>query len=376
MVDDQSGFSVDLLHDRPYVLTLAGEHEATAAGDHAVLVASSVGSCVGAAFYASQGQGGVLASDLSVTVRLSGAETEYALCLAHAPFGGGGTSAADGDFDHHPHVTARVRFEPPSVPPSPPPPTTPPVLPPPSPPPPTPSPPPPTPSPPPPTLSPPLLPPLSSIPLLNPPLDLGNTTNSTNNVTTGDTSPPFLVNAALLNPTRGLVSSVTLIINFSEPVIGGGANGEIAASDISLRFFPFEVRLLSVTPLQPASARRQLKAASPADSLNHIFGTSSAIFLLELGTEDNQGHEIGVDSITVFPQAGKIADLAGLVALRTGVIAVGWPSRQDLDQSFDIEAGVATGADPTLVIASILLLLLASCYLLVVWRRASRYASF
>ena len=53
----------------------------------------------------------------------------------------------------------------------------------------------------------------------------------------------------------------------------------------------------------------------------------------------------------------------------------GHPPRGDLNQGFDIEAGVAAGADPTLVIASILLLLLASCYLLVVWRRASRYAS-
>ena len=133
MVDDQSGFSVSLLHSRPTVLTLAGEHEATAAGDWAVLVPSGVDSCVGASFYASHGQGGALASDLSVTVTLSAdvAHRPYALCLAHAPFDGGGTSPVDSDFDFHPHVTASVSFEPPSQPPSPPPPSAPPVLPPP-----------------------------------------------------------------------------------------------------------------------------------------------------------------------------------------------------------------------------------------------------
>ena len=74
MVYDQPGSSIQLLHQSAALLTLAGEHEATAAGDWAVLVPSVRGSCVGAAFYVGQGQGGELASDLSVTVRLSGAE--------------------------------------------------------------------------------------------------------------------------------------------------------------------------------------------------------------------------------------------------------------------------------------------------------------
>ena len=147
------GFSVDLLHNRPVQLTLAGEHEPTAGGDFVAFVPASGGSCVGAAFHASLGRGGVLAAGLSVTVTLSGAVSlEYALCLAHGPFGGG--PPADANYDHHPHVTARVSFEPPSVPPSPPPPVEPPPPPPPSPPPPAPSPPPPVPSPPPPAPSP------------------------------------------------------------------------------------------------------------------------------------------------------------------------------------------------------------------------------
>ena len=88
MVDDQSGFSISLLRYRPYVITLAGDHGLTQPGDQAVLVPSSVGSCVGAAFYSSEGQGGVLSADLSVTVTLSASESEYALCLAHGLFAG------------------------------------------------------------------------------------------------------------------------------------------------------------------------------------------------------------------------------------------------------------------------------------------------
>ena len=91
---------------------------------------SSTGSCVGAAFYSSQGQGGVLSSDLSVAVTLGAAASEYALCLAHGPFAG--ASAVDSEYSFHPHVTASVSFEPPSLPPSPPPPATPPSTPPPA----------------------------------------------------------------------------------------------------------------------------------------------------------------------------------------------------------------------------------------------------
>ena len=67
MVDDESGFNVALLHNQPTKLAVAGDHSATVAGDWAVLVPSSVGSCDGWPFYVSQKHGGALAPpDVSV----------------------------------------------------------------------------------------------------------------------------------------------------------------------------------------------------------------------------------------------------------------------------------------------------------------------
>ena len=109
MVDDQSGFTVQLLHNVPTVLTLAGDHEPTAAGDWAVLVPAPSSSCVGAAFYAAQSHGGALAADLSVGVTLSAEVGEHTLCLAHGPFGG--ASPVDSEYTFHAHVQAHVQAQ-------------------------------------------------------------------------------------------------------------------------------------------------------------------------------------------------------------------------------------------------------------------------
>jgi len=107
LVDEQSSFTAELLHNTPAVLTLIGEHEPTAAGDWAVLVPAAVGSCTAAPFYSTLAWGGELMPDLSVTVTLSAAVTGgYALCLAHQPFGS--ASPAEAEFDFHPHVTATL----------------------------------------------------------------------------------------------------------------------------------------------------------------------------------------------------------------------------------------------------------------------------
>ena len=158
-VDDQSGFAIKLLHDTSYVVTLPGDHDLTAEGGIAIFASLSEGSCSGAAsedwYY-----GGALEATYSFTVQLPASSPPYALRLAHQAFSGVG-GPTDGDFDYHPHVTASLAFEPPSLPPpslppSPPPPSPPPPCPPPCPPPSPPPPSPPLPFPPP-RLSPPLI---------------------------------------------------------------------------------------------------------------------------------------------------------------------------------------------------------------------------
>ena len=44
-VDDQNGFTINLLQDTSYVVTLSGDHGLTAEGDIAIFVPLSEGSC-------------------------------------------------------------------------------------------------------------------------------------------------------------------------------------------------------------------------------------------------------------------------------------------------------------------------------------------
>ena len=132
-VDDVAGFTLSLLHDTSYVVTLSGDHAGTSEGDVAIFVPLSVGSCTGASSEDSH-FGGAIDATFSFTVQLPASSPTYALCLAHQPFSGGVLS--DDDFDYHPHVQALLGFEPPSLPPppSPPPPSPPETSPPPPPP--------------------------------------------------------------------------------------------------------------------------------------------------------------------------------------------------------------------------------------------------
>ena len=113
-VDDQSGFAIKLLHDTNYVVALPGNHVLTAEGGIAIFASLSEGSCSGAAsedwYY-----GGALEATYSFTVQLPASSPPYAIRLAHQAFSGVG-GPTDGDFDYHPHVTASLAFEPPSLP--------------------------------------------------------------------------------------------------------------------------------------------------------------------------------------------------------------------------------------------------------------------
>ena len=115
-MDDQNGFTLNLLNDISYEVTLSGDHALTTEGDWAVFVPLSNGSCVGASSLDAH-YGGPIDSSYSFSVQLSASSLQYALCLAHQPFNG--TRPSESDFEYHPHVLAVLAFEPPSSPPPP-----------------------------------------------------------------------------------------------------------------------------------------------------------------------------------------------------------------------------------------------------------------
>lgn len=122
------------------------------------------------------------------------------------------------------------------------------------------------------------------------------------------------------------MTSATLEVIFSEPVLGGGGAAEVQAADL-------------VLTLSPASATIESAHTVRRRRLQGVLATST----IELALSVRQAGGEPVEQIEIAPRAGQLVDVAGNAALESGV-AVAWPSSSASVDASDSATNPATAS--------------------------------